>query len=313
MAAESLACVSRAISMNLSQIIEMVNIGIVILDKDLKVHLWNRWMVTHSNISAETIIGKSILDFFPKINTPRFNRNLKAVLTFGNFSFFSQKLHKYLFPFKTTNVFGSNFEYMQQSCTMGPLRDENNKISHVFITMQDVTAVAAYEKKLLELNNKDPLTEIFNRRHLRSRLNEEFGKYQRYATPFSLIMFDIDFFKPINDSFGHQCGDYILRAFAALLTSAIRSTDILARYGGEEFCCLLPETKIKPASELAERIRKKTEDSIFTFGKTEIKMTVSGGVSEMQKDIATVDSMLEKADKALYKAKETGRNKIIAT
>jgi diguanylate cyclase (GGDEF)-like protein len=299
--------------MNFNQIIEMVNIGIVIIDKDLTVHLWNRWMATHSNIPAEKIIGKPLFDFFPNINTPRFNRNLKAVLAFGNFSFFSQKLHKYLFPFKTTNVFFSNFEYMQQNCTMGPLRDENNRIHQVFITVQDVTAVAAYEKELLDLNNKDPLTDLFNRRHLRSRLNEEFGKFQRYATSFSLIMFDIDFFKPINDSYGHPCGDYILRAFAALLMSSIRSTDILARYGGEEFCCLLPETTIKPARDLADRIRKKTEESIFTYGKTDLTITVSGGVAEMQRGIATVDALLEKADKALYKAKETGRNKIVTS
>jgi diguanylate cyclase len=198
--------------MNFSQIIEMVNIGIVILDKDQKVHLWNRWMETHSNIPAEKVIGRSVLECFPELNSPKFHRNFKAVMAFGNFSFFSQKLHGYLFPFKTSNVIGADFNYMQQSCTMGPLRDENNRISHVFITVQDVTAIAAYEKKLLELNNKDPLTDIFNRRYLRSRLNEEFGKFKRYAHPFSLIMFDIDFFKPINDSYGHPCGDYILRA-----------------------------------------------------------------------------------------------------
>jgi diguanylate cyclase len=312
MASQGAEYISGTISMNFSQIIEMVNIGIVILDKDLKVQLWNRWMETHSNLSAEKIIGRSLLECFPDINTPRFHRNFKAVLAFGNFSFFSQKLHNYLFPFKTSNVIGSNFKYMQQNCTMGPLRDEKNRISHVFITVQDVTAVAAYEQKLLELNNKDPLTEIFNRRYLRSRLNEEFGKYKRYAHPFSLIMFDIDFFKPINDSYGHPCGDYILRAFAALLASCIRSTDILARYGGEEFCCLLPETKIDAAKDLAERIRERTKESIFTYHDIQLKITVSGGVAEMHPGMASVDALLESADKALYRAKETGRNKIVA-
>lgn len=298
--------------MNFSQIIEMVNIGIVILDKDLKVHMWNRWMETHSNIAAEKIIGRPISNFFSEINTPWFHRNFKAVLTFGNFSFFSQKLHKYIFPFKTTNILGLNFDYMQQNCTMGPLRDENNRISHVFITVQDVTVVAAYEQKLFEMNNKDPLTELYNRRYFRSRLNEEFGKYKRYAKPFSLMMLDIDFFKPINDSYGHQCGDYILKAFAALLTSSIRSTDILARYGGEEFCCLLPETKIEPAMELAERVRGRTENSIFTFNEIELKITVSVGVAEIQQGDESVDFGLEQADKALYRAKKTGRNKIVA-
>jgi diguanylate cyclase (GGDEF)-like protein len=290
----------------------MVNVGIVIIDKDMKVCLWNRWMETHSNILAEQIIGRPLLERFPYIDTPRFHRNFKAVLAFGNFSFFSQKLHGYLFPFKTSNIIGADFNHMQQNCTMGPLRDENNRISHVFITVQDVTAVAAYEQKLLELNNKDPLTDIFNRRYLRARLNEEFGKYKRYAHPFSLIMFDIDFFKPINDSYGHPCGDYILRAFAALLVSSIRNTDIVARYGGEEFCCLLPETSIEPAKDLAERIREKTTEAVFTYHDTQLKITISGGVAQMQTETASMDDLLETADKALYKAKGTGRNRIVA-
>jgi diguanylate cyclase (GGDEF)-like protein len=297
--------------MNFSQIIEMVNIGIVILDRDLKVELWNRWMETHSNLPAEEIIGRSLLECFPGIDKPRFHRNFKAVLAFGNFSFFSQKLHSYLFPFKTSNILGADFKHMQQNCTMGPLRDEKNRITHVFITVQDVTAIAAYEQKLLELNNKDPLTDVFNRRYLRSRLLEEFAKYKRYAHPFSLIMFDIDFFKPINDSYGHPCGDYILRAFAALLVSSIRSTDILARYGGEEFCCLLPQTKIEPATDLAERIRERTTEAVFTYHETQLKITVSGGVAEAHPEAASVDALLESADKALYRAKETGRNKIV--
>jgi len=298
--------------MNFSQIIEMVNIGIVVIDKDLKVLLWNRWMETHSNISAENIVGRSLLDFFPEINTPKFSRNLKSVLAFGNFSFFSQKLHNYLFPFKTSNILGSDFNYMQQNCTMGPLRDDASRITYVFITVQDVTAIAAYELKLTELNNKDPLTDIFNRRYLRTRLNEEFGKHQRYAHPFSLVMFDIDFFKLINDSYGHPCGDYILKAFAALLISSVRNTDTLARYGGEEFCCLLPETDIDQARDLAERIRKKTEESVFTYHESPLTITVSGGVAQLRAELASVDVLLEAADQALYKAKQTGRNKIVA-
>ena len=86
---------------------------------------------------------------------------------------------------------------------------------------------------------------------------------------------------------------------------------MLARYGGEEFCCLLPETKIDPAKDLAERIRERTEEAIFTYHETQLKITVSGGVAEVHQEIASVDVLLEAADKALYRAKETGRNKIM--
>jgi diguanylate cyclase len=296
-----------------SQIIEMVNIGIVILDKDLTVLHWNRWMEIHSNIPVEKITGQPLFAFFPALDAPRFKRNFKAVFAFGNFSFFSQKLHNYLFPFKATTILGSNFEYMQQNCTMGPLRDEANRITQAFITVQDVTAVAAYEQQLMDMNNKDPLTEIYNRRYLISRMEEEFEKHKRYDKPFSLIMFDLDFFKKINDTHGHQCGDYMLKSLADLFNASIRSTEVIARYGGEEFCCLLPETDLESARELAERIREKTEASVFMFNETVLKITVSGGVSEATKDIASVDFLLEKADKALYIAKEGGRNKIVAT
>jgi len=290
----------------------MVNVGIVILDKGMKVVEWNRWMETHSGIPAKKIIGRSLGDVFPDLHTSRFKRNFKAVISFGNFSFFSQKLHKFLFPFKAANVPGTQFDHMQQSCTMGPLRDENNHISNVFITVQDVTEVAAYEQKLMEMNIKDALTGTYNRRYLEYRLKEEYEKHIRYAKSFSLLMMDIDFFKKINDTYGHQCGDFMLQAFSEIVASAIRGADIFARYGGEEFCCLLPETGIMPAVELGDRIRKKIEDHVFEFEGTQLRITVSIGVSEAIKESASERAMVKDADEALYQAKNTGRNKVVA-
>jgi diguanylate cyclase len=113
-----------------SQIFDMLDVGIVILDRDLNVFKWNRWMTTHSKIHPEEVIGKPLFDFFPDLNTSWFLRNCKSVFAFGNFAFFSQKLHKYCFPFKAYNTLGSDFEYMQQSCTVGPLRDKNNKVNY---------------------------------------------------------------------------------------------------------------------------------------------------------------------------------------
>ncbi len=298
--------------MNLDQIIDMINIGIVVIDKDLKVRHWNRWMETHSKIPADKISGVPLFRYFPGLDTPRFNRNFKSVLTFGNFSFFSQKLHNFLFPFKIINSPLFGYQYMQQNCTMSPLRDKNNRISHAVITVSDVTAIAVYERKLMEMNYTDPLTELYNRRYLLSRLQEEFGKYKRYSKPFSIIMFDIDFFKLINDTYGHQCGDYMLQSFANVFNASIRSTDVLARYGGEEFCCLCPETNIESAKDLGERLRKKTEESTFAFNEKNLKITVSGGVAETKNGIPSVEFLLEKADKALYIAKKSGRNRIVA-
>ena len=294
-----------------NQIFDMVNVGIVILDRDLCVYKWNRWMEIHSGISSKKIVGHPILDHFPKLNNKWFLRSCKSVLAFGNFSFFSQKLHQYCFPFKPVNTMNCKFQFMQQNCTLGPLRDENNAIQYLYIMVQDVTEVAAYEHKLVEMNSRDGLTGVYNRKFFENRLKEEFERYKRYQTNFSLIMQDIDFFKKINDNYGHLAGDHILIAFSSAIVSRIRGADIMARYGGEEFCCLLPETSIDSAHTLAEHIRKKIQDMVFDYEGKEIKLTVSQGVAEPNQAMSSPDNLLKLADDALYEAKNSGRNKVV--
>ncbi len=133
-----------------NQIFDMVDVGLVILDKKLRVRYWNRWMASHSGISTEEIIESSIFDYYPHLKNKKFLRNCKAVLTFGSFYFFSQKLYDYIFPFKPDNTFDSQVKFMQQSCTMGPLRDGYNSIEYVYISVKDVTEAYIYEKKLTE-------------------------------------------------------------------------------------------------------------------------------------------------------------------
>lgn len=293
------------------QIFDAINLGIIILDRELKIHGWNRWMEIHSGFSFDNVKGSSIFDIFPHLNNPKFTRSCKSVFTFGNFCFFSQKLHHYLFPFKTKNYSDTRFEYMQQSCAMGPLRNENNDIKHLFIYVQDMTEVAVYEQKLLEMNMRDGLTGIFNRRFLETRLNEEFNRHKRYGGIFSIIMFDIDFFKRVNDTYGHQCGDFILKSISSRASSLIRNVDFLSRYGGEEFCCLLPETGIPAALTVAERFRSAIEKQENNFDGNVIKVTISLGVAEFSKDLESATMLIKKADEALYRAKKEGRNKVV--
>ncbi|MEW6602649.1 MAG: diguanylate cyclase [Nitrospirota bacterium] len=292
-----------------SQIIDAINIGLVILDRDLKIQKWNRWMEVHSGIAQEKIVGQSIFDTFPNLNNPTFHRSCKSVFSFGNFCFFSQKLHHYLFPFKSNSYFEVDFEYMQQSCAMGPLRDENNAIQNLFIYVQDVTEVAVYEHKLLELNMKDALTGIFNRRYLEVKLKEEFERFKRYGDELSIVMFDIDFFKKVNDAHGHQCGDFILKSISSRISSIIRNVDYLFRYGGEEFCCMLPETKLDGAMLAAERFRKAVMEMENNFDYTIITITISLGVASLNDDITSAEMFIRKADEALYRAKREGRNR----
>jgi diguanylate cyclase len=293
-----------------AQIFDTVNIGLVILDKDIKVRYWNRWMAARSGIPSGQIIGEPLFDYFPHLSTPSFNKNCKAVLSFGNFAFFSQKLHRFLFPFKPDSSLGYRFDLMQQSCTMGPLRGEDNSITSLFLIVQDVTELATYEQKLIEMNTVDALTGIYNRRFLESRLKEECERHSRYFRPFSVLMIDIDFFKKVNDTHGHQGGDLVLKNVASKAVSVIRKTDLMARYGGEEFCCLLPETDSIAADSVAENLRVHIEGMESHFQKKLIKVTISLGVSSFESGDSP-ETLLSRADEALYQAKRSGRNRFV--
>jgi len=295
-----------------SQIFDMVNIGLVVLEPDLNVYKWNRWMELHSGITSDQIIGKPLFEFYPNLNTASFLRNSKSVQKFGNFAFFSQKLHKYSFPLKPDSSFESEFEFMQQSCTMGPLRDENKVITHLYISVQDVTDIVAYEHKLYEMTIKDPLTKAYNRRFLETKLKDEFQRFQRYKRTFCLVMIDIDFFKKVNDTYGHQCGDYVLKVVSKIIIDMIRTVDTFSRYGGEEFCCLLLETDLEMGSMVAERFREKIMNYDYEYEGQKLNITVSQGITESTNKVSNGEALLKKADDALYEAKETGRNKVIS-
>jgi len=131
-----------------NQIFDMIDIGLVILDKDLKVRYWNRWLASHSGIAAREIKGSSIFDFYPHLQEKRFLRNFKAVISLGNCYFFPQKQFGYIFPFKPQSNFVSEIDYMQQSCIMGPLRDSKNSIEYAYISVKDVTEAHIFERKV---------------------------------------------------------------------------------------------------------------------------------------------------------------------
>ncbi|MBF0459424.1 MAG: response regulator [Nitrospirae bacterium] len=129
------------------QMLDMLNSGVAIIDRKMAVLYWNRWLAMQSGIKSSDIVGANLLDFFPNLDNPSFMKSCKSVFTFGNFIFLSQKLHKYLFPFKLTGHKAAYFEYMQQRCTLGPLRDKDNAIKYIFITVEDMTEIVIYAKK----------------------------------------------------------------------------------------------------------------------------------------------------------------------
>lgn len=151
----------------------------------------------------------------------------------------------------------------------------------------------------------DPLTGVRNRRALDEVLATMFAMKSRYDQAFSVVIFDIDHFKQVNDEQGHLTGDRVLRTFAALLSDSIRETDVVARYGGEEFVIIMPQTELENAAAFCERLRAMVERNAIV----DIKVTVSGGVATAH-DGDDVQGLLNRADEALYHAKESGRNRV---
>ena len=161
------------------------------------------------------------------------------------------------------------------------------------------------------LSLTDELTELPNRRCFENEFNKEFLRAQRYKNNLTLVMFDIDHFKHVNDTYGHQCGDYILKQVSKAALQTFRQTDTVYRIGGEEFMVILTETDIHQCIIPLERFRKTIETLFLDFNNQNINITVSIGACQYTSDIKTKEELIEKTDSALYKAKNSGRNKTV--
>jgi diguanylate cyclase (GGDEF)-like protein len=171
----------------------------------------------------------------------------------------------------------------------------------------------AYHEEIYRLTTIDGLTQIFNKRYFVETLEREIGRAQRYRRDLSLIMFDIDHFKKINDSYGHLAGDHVLKQLASVIKGRIRREDILSRYGGEEFAIILPEIDAANALAFADKIRKLVEKAGFRFEETDIPVTISVGVTSITPEVKEPHDFIRLADTNLYEAKAQGRNRVIGT
>jgi diguanylate cyclase (GGDEF)-like protein len=172
--------------------------------------------------------------------------------------------------------------------------------------------VEAANTELSRMAITDGLTGLYNRRHMEDRLREMFEHSTRLHEPLSCVMFDLDHFKSVNDTYGHQAGDEVLKQLAALLREVAREVDKVGRYGGEEFIVLLPGTVLDAAVTFAERARQRVEGHTFTFEGGTLRRTLSSGVSGWpHPKIAHRDQLVKAADDALYVAKKLGRNRVV--
>lgn len=163
------------------------------------------------------------------------------------------------------------------------------------------------------LAERDALTGLNNRRAFDERLEAEIARFDRYRRPFALVMMDIDHFKAVNDRYGHDAGDEVLRHVGRMIASSLRDVDVAARFGGEEFALLLPETDKSDAIEIAERIRRRIGATSVSWRGEEISVTSSAGVAPIPERNVEVANVLRVADQLLYEAKRQGRNRVVTT
>ncbi len=164
-------------------------------------------------------------------------------------------------------------------------------------------------RKTKEEAKTDFLTKLYNKRGLDEMLKLKEGEFERFGKDFSIVMFDIDYFKKVNDTYGHEAGDAVLKGFAKILISLSRDIDIIGRYGGEEFMAILTNTDLDGAYTFATKVNKKVKKSNFLYKNQSIKITVSGGIAQRSKAIS-LKNTIDIADKNLYKAKNSGRDRI---
>ena len=157
----------------------------------------------------------------------------------------------------------------------------------------------------------DGLTGLYNRRQFEIGLEQEYNRTKRHPSDFSMAILDIDFFKKVNDTYGHQYGDYVLKTVASLMKQTFRKTDLLYRYGGEELVMIMPETNIEGAVIPTQRLRRSVEEYDFNYNGVKAKVTVSIGLTMNYQDFNSSADMLKSADEALYRAKESGRNRVV--
>jgi diguanylate cyclase (GGDEF)-like protein len=196
--------------------------------------------------------------------------------------------------------------------TARPLMDLTDEIIGIVESYRDITERKQIEQELRRMAVTDPLTGAFNRRLFMRRAQEEMDRSRRYQTSLTLLMLDIDHFKRVNDTFGHDAGDMVLKGLVAESMHQLRGSDVFCRLGGEEFAAILTHTSLEQGRLAAERLRQALNALEFETALGAVRFTVSIGLASMVKDGLSLAQIMKKADNALYEAKQRGRDSVVA-
>lgn len=272
---------------------------IFVKDVQSRIILANDSFCSLFGLDQEDVLGKTLAENVPENEREQFLRIDKQVLTDGVKNVTEETL--------TTN--GSQSKTIITTKT----RYTDGNGNHFLIgVISDITDRKLFEQQLREKANTDYLTNLNARRYFMDLANQELSRLARYDSPLSFMVLDIDFFKKINDSYGHQSGDIVIMKFAEVCQSILRSVDIMGRIGGEEFAVMLPETSKDKALEVAERLRETVENMrvVLEGNALPIQVTVSIGLVSLTSKDKSLESLLKLADQALYQAKNSGRNRV---
>jgi diguanylate cyclase (GGDEF)-like protein len=302
----------------LIDMVQTIEVGLVVLDRDYNIQLWNGFMENHSGVSPNSIKGDNLFEKFPELPADWLKQKMESVFVLKNRTFISWEQRPYVFKFKNYRPVTGRADFMFQNITLLPLASLTGQITHISNIVYDVTDIAvnklqlkAANEQLEELSQTDGLTQLHNRRHWQLCMEKEFERHSRYGDTSTLVMIDIDNFKQVNDKYGHPAGDKVIQHIAYLLKQSLRETDCAGRYGGEEFAVVLSKTTADEALHFTERLRQRIEESEVAFDNRLIKVTVSLGINDLSSQIDNSSNWLSGADKALYIAKQEGRNKSV--
>lgn len=303
-----------------ARVLNLVDCGVIVLDHEGCIVLWNGWLVPRSGRGVARMQGHALIEVFPDLRGSRVEAAILAALLEGVATEHVPPSHNRApFPLREPGSFDGAL--IDQAVAVTPFDEGGQRFC--LVEIRDVSGVAVRERRLLEHAESlrarsyiDGLTGIANRRHFDVALERELRRAQRADGALALLLVDIDSFKAYNDHFGHQQGDSCLTMVAQELAGMLkRPADLAARYGGEEFAAVLPDTTLEQARVLADRIRA----HVAGLGLQQApaahhpEVTLSIGVAAFDRArLNAPEALIEAADKALYAAKRGGRNRVVA-
>jgi len=297
------------------ELLDSIEVGIAVLDRSFTVQVWNKFLENHSAKKAHSVIGGSLFSHFPEIDETWLRTKIDPVFNLKSPVFIIWEQRPYLFKFGCNRPVTCSAEFMYQNVSIFPVVEKNGRVERFCMLVYDVTEQALGKLGMEHLNEElktasrvDGLTGLFNRRYWQERFDEIYKLCVRRGKPSTALMLDIDHFKRINDTYGHQAGDKVIQMLAALIKRCVRETDLAGRYGGEEFAIILNDSTLEDAKVVAERIRQLALRLTVDHEGETISFTVSLGLAQFSEDFNSAMAWLECSDQALYKAKESGRN-----